>query len=310
MLIAAPARWDEACFAVPAVRAMMASGVGVGVLCAAGQRDFWETLGNLAVIAFPPQAKPRALAGELAGKWQAALLWEPGLAADTCVRAKIPRRLGPDEKSSRKFLTHPVSLAAAGHPPEHRVRHYLAVMTSLGLETGRSEFFTAVNLGVPRQARSLLLCPDSDFGRSHEWALEHWVELAKALLAAGLSVSIGGLAAGDRLGEKLLAGLGGGLAYLDVAPLGGILPLLAAPAVVVAADGSLPHVAAHVGTACVTLFGPNDPAWKRPLGKGHAAVHRHVECAPCFLPKCPLDARCQRELTVERVLAAVRERLG
>jgi ADP-heptose:LPS heptosyltransferase len=74
---------------------------------------------------------------------------------------------------------------------------------------------------------------------------------------------------------------------------------------VIAADGSLPHLAAHAGATCVTLFGPNDPVWKRPLGKRHAVVRRHVECAPCLLGKCPLDGRCQRELEADRVWAAI-----
>ena len=32
-MVAAPERWDETCFAVPAVRALVASGLGVGILC-------------------------------------------------------------------------------------------------------------------------------------------------------------------------------------------------------------------------------------------------------------------------------------
>ncbi|MCX6879540.1 MAG: hypothetical protein NTW21_37910 [Verrucomicrobia bacterium] len=307
MLIAVPGRWDEGCFAVPAVRALLASGVGVGVLCAAAQREFWETLAGLTVMAFPTDAKERAVAAEVKGKWQAALVWEPGLAAEVCLRAKIPRRLGPNEKALRGFLTHPMPLAPAGRPLEHRVRHYLTVLETLGLETARAEFFAPVDLGVTREPRSLLLAPDSDFGRSHEWPLERWAEVGQALLTTGLKLTIAGQGGGDDLGEKLLSRLGGELPYLKLEPLGGGLRRLAAHAVVVAADGSLPHLAAHVGAVCVTLFGPNDPVWKRPLGRCHATVHRHVECAPCFLAKCPLDARCQNELTVARVLAAVRE---
>ena len=303
MLIAAPARWDEACFALPAVRAILASGVSAGVLCAAEQRPFWETLPGLAVIDFPNNAKARVLAASLAGKWHAALIWEPGVAADACLRAKIPRRLGPAAKPLKKFLTHPVPLAAAARPLEHRVRHYLAVLEALGIGTAQAEFFAPIHPGVARAPRTLLLCPDSDFGRSHEWPLRSWVEVAQALLAAGWKLAIAGRPHGHRHGEKLFSRLGGGLAYFNADQPGGLLPLLATQAVVLAADGSLPHLAAHMGATCVTLFGPNDPAWKRPLGAHHAVVRRHVECAPCFLAKCQLDGRCQNELTVERVLA-------
>ena len=305
MLVAVPERWDEACFAVPAVRALMSSGIGVGVLCAAAQRGFWKTLPGLALLDFPANIKPRVLAGELAGKWQAALLWEPGWASDACVRAKIPRRLGPNEKALKMYLTHPVALAAADRPLEHRVRHYLALVESLGLDTARAELFAPVNLGSQRLPLALLLCPDSDFGVSHEWPLHRWVELAQALQAAGWSLSLAGLAQGSRVAAKLLERLGGTLPYLQFESLTNALPVLAAQALVVAADGSLPHLAAYVGTPCVTLFGPNDPAWKRPLGRCHATPRRHVECAPCFLAKCPMDGRCQSELSVARVLAAV-----
>ena len=307
MLIAAPGRWDEACFSLPALRALLASGVGVGVLCEAGQRGYWETLPGLTVLDFPPKTKPRVLAGELAGRWQAALLWEPGVAADACVRARIARRLGPNEKPLKKHLTHPVELVAAARPLEHRVRHYLALVESLGLDTAQAGIFAPVALGFPRHPQALLLSPDSDFGPSHEWPLERWTELARALQAAGWSLTIAGLAQGGRVAEVLLDRLGGRLPFLRTASLANALPLLAEQAWVVAADGSLPHLAAHVGTRCVTLFGPNDPAWKRPLGRNHITLRRHVPCAPCFLAKCPMDGRCQTELTVERVLASVSE---
>ena len=310
MLIAAPGRWDEACFSLPALRTLVASGVGVGVLCEAGQRRYWETLPGLTVLDFPPKTKPRALAGELAGLWQAALLWEPGVAADACVRARIARRIGPKEKPLKKYLTHPVELVPVARPLEHRVRHYLALVESLGLDTAQPEIFAPVALGFPRHPQALLLSPDSDFGPTHEWPLERWVEVALALQAAGWSLTIAGLAQGGRVAEVLLNRLGGTLPFLRIRSLANALPLLAQHAWVVAADGSLPHLAAHVGTRCVTLFGPNDPSWKRPLGRNHVTLRRHVPCAPCFLVKCQMDGRCQTELTVERMLAAMSECLA
>jgi ADP-heptose:LPS heptosyltransferase len=114
----------------------------------------------------------------------------------------------------------------------------------------------------------------------------------------------------NSLAEALAHELGGGVGFFRAEPLVGTLPLLAVHRLVVAADGSLSHLAAHVGATCVTLFGPNDSQWKRPLGKRHAVVKRHVECAPCLLPKCPLDLRCQHELETARVWAAVSSKLN
>lgn len=108
MLVAAPLRWDEACFAVPAVRALIASGLGMGVLCPEEQAEFWQTITPLEVVAFPPKAKTRGIAAQIRDSWQAALLWEPGVAADAVKAAAIPRRLGPGERSLKRILTHPL----------------------------------------------------------------------------------------------------------------------------------------------------------------------------------------------------------
>ena len=139
MLIAAPERWDEACFAVPAIRALMASGLGVGVICRDGQKEFWDTLPGLEVLSFPAKTKAKAAAAEIKGSWQAALLWETGFAADAAKLAAIPRRLGPNEKTLSKQLTHP--LTSAEKPLDHRVRFYLSAIEETGVNTLDPEFF-------------------------------------------------------------------------------------------------------------------------------------------------------------------------
>ena len=301
--MAAPERWDEACFAVPAVRALVASGLATGILCAESQQEFWQTVAGLTVIGFPLKSKAKLVAAKLSGNWQASLAWETGLPAEAFKLAGIPRRLGPDERKLKKLLTHPLGFAAG--PLEHRVRHYLAAVEELGIETGQAEFFAPAVLGVEPVAGAVLLCPDSDFGPSHEWLLERWIEIAARLIDAGNRVTVTSVDGSRGLGKILAARLGDGVKFVQASPLAGCLPLLAVHGFVIAADGSLPHLAAHVGATCVTLFGPNDPAWKRPLGRRHAVVRQHVECAPCLLPKCPLDLRCQNELATDRVWQAV-----
>ena len=306
--MAAPERWDEACFVVPALRALLASGMSVGVLCREEQRAFWHSVTGLEVLAFPLKAKPKAAAAEICGQWQAALVWEPGFAADAVQLAGVPRRLGPAERKLNKRLTHPLALIE--NPLDHRVRFYLSAVEQLGIRTDQSEFFAPANLGIPPVAGVVLLSPDSDFGPSHQWPLAGWLELADRLLDAGCQVAVASVLGARGLAQALATALGDRAGFCTAAPLAEALPTLAAYQWVVAADGSLPHLAAHAGATCVTLFGPNDPSWKRPLGRRHAVVRRHVECAPCLLAKCPLDARCQHELTTARVWAALRDKLG
>lgn len=308
MLVAAPERWDEACFLVPAVRALIASGLGTGVLCPESQRDFWQTLPGLTVLTYPAKGKAKLVAREIAGNWQASLAWQAGLAAEAFKLADIPRRLGVNEKPLSKLLTHPLGSAAG--PLEHRVRHYLVAVEELGIPTARPEFFAPAELEVAPVPGTVLLCPGSDFGVSHEWPLEKWEDVARTLMEGGQRITIASVDAGRGLGKKLAAKLGDGVEFFQAPPLAGALPVLAGHSLVIAADGSLPHLAAHAGATCVTLFGPNDPAWKRPLGKRHLVVKRHVECAPCLLAKCPMDLRCQNELETGRVKQAVLEKFG
>ncbi len=306
--MAAPERWDEACFAVPAVRALVASGLGTGILCPESQREFWETVSGLTVIDFPVRTKSKLVAKELSGNWQASLAWESTLAAEAFKLAEIPRRLGPDERKLKKLLTHPLGFAVG--PLEHRVRHYLAAVEELGIETSRPEFFAPADLGIDSAPGTVVLCPGSDFGPNHEWPVERWVEIAKTLISTGRRLTVASVDGGRGLGKILANHLGESAGFFHAAPLGRALPVLAAHGLVIAADGSLPHLAAHAGATCVVLFGPNDPAWKRPLGKRHATIRRHVECAPCLLPKCPMDLRCQNELTTDRVWQVVDEKLA
>jgi len=303
MLVAAPERWDEACFAVPAVRALVASGLRTGIFCPDAQREFWETLEGLTIVDFPVKSKAKGIAAKISGSWQASLAWEAGLAANTFKTAAIPRRLGPSEKKLIKQLTHPLTFSVS--PLEHRVRYYLSAIGELGVSADSAEFFAPAALGVESVAGAVLLCPGSDFGPSFEWPPERWLEIGNRLLSSNLRITVACVGGGRGMGRMLADKLGEDAEFFHALPLAGVLPVLAVHGLVIAADGSLPHLAAHAGATCITLFGPNDPAWKRPLGRRHAVVRRHVECAPCLLPKCPLDRRCQNELEVDHVWKAI-----
>lgn len=303
LLVAAPTRWDEACFSVAAVRAMIASGLRVGVLCHQEQHALWQSLPHLEILTAPPKTKPKAIAPMIRNAWQAAMLWEPGVLSQAIHAAGVPRRLGPGDRSLKKCLTQPLKVADQGR--DHRVRFYLSSVEEMGIPTLNPEFFAAADHGIAPLLGSVLICPDSDFGPSHEWPLERWLEIARILIQNKQQVTVACHGTGRGLGQALGKQLAQEATVLHASPLASAIPALAQHALVIAADGSLPHLAAHFGATCVTLFGPNDPTWKRPLGRRHTVVRQHVPCAPCLLEKCPLDARCQRDLSSERVAVAV-----
>lgn len=309
MLVAAPQRWDETCFSLPAVRALAAAGIDSTILHPEHQTGFWAVAPAAKTIPYPARISARALAALIGTGWDSAMIWEEGVAADACAKANIIRRMGPALKGLAKRLTHPVAPEPPG-PVAHRVRHYLYPLETLGIETRVPGFFAPADLGIDREPGAVLLSPDSDYGRSYEWAADRWEEIAWNIAAhTGKRLTVAAVPGGGGQAAKLAATLGESARFVELDPPGGSLPLLAAHQLVVAADGSLPHLAAFAGTTCVVLFGPNDPAWKRPLGKQHAVARHHVECCPCFAPKCPLDLRCQNELGTDHVLSLVKGKL-
>lgn len=303
MLVAMPERWDEACFAVPALRALVRTGLVGGLICREEQQAFWKTVCDITQIRFSVKTKAAALVEKIGAGWDAALVWEPGMASKAFAKAGVERRLGPDLAALRKQLTHPMDVCEGA--TEHRVRMYLKTCEQLGVPVDKPEYFVAAPLGICAAPGSVLLCPGSDFGQSHEWPLDRWQELAEELLEQGKRITVAGMIGGRGLGKILAGRLGKDVEFFHAAPLAASLSSLAAHQLVISADGSLPHLAAHAGSTCVTLFGPNDAVWRRPLGKRHVVVKRHVECAPCLSPKCLMDGRCQTELDVAKVLAAI-----
>ncbi|WP_411827413.1 glycosyltransferase family 9 protein [Luteolibacter sp. AS25] len=303
ILIATPLRWDEACFSVPAIRALCSSGLAGGLLCPAEQEEFWETVCPLPITIYPENATISKLLKIIGAGWEASLVWENERAAKAFAKLKIQKRLGPSDSPISKYLTHPIETAEKS--VEHRVHFYLNTCEKMGLPVKKPEYFLPANLGQKQQSNTVLLCPGSDFGISYEWPLEKWQELAIKLLDQGKKLTVACLIGGRGQGKALADKLGDRVGFFEASPLAGTLPLLASHALVISADSSLPHLAAHAGTTCLTLFGPNEPLWKRPLGTRHVVAKKAVECSPCFSEKCLLDQRCQTELDVNTVFKAI-----
>ena len=306
LLVISPLRWDEACFSVPSVRALIAAGLEPVVLCAEEMREFWQSIPELEVMTHAASAKAKSIAADLAAKnFHSALIWESARAADAARLAKIDKRIGPALKSLKKILTQPIAIEEAAM--DHRVKFYLQTAMQMGVESYLPKFFSPLGPPAESRSRQILLCPDSDLGSSHEWPLDRWMAIATNLIEAGEKVLLMRTGGGRQLAARMAESLGASVECQDIGVMREAFSLFADHRLIIGADGSMPHLASHFGATCLVLFGPNDPHWKRPLGKRHTVLRHHVECAPCLMAKCPLDLRCQNELQSERVAKAVQE---
>ena len=310
MLVAAPERLDDACFSVPALRSLMAMPeVGpVHVLCPDWQRSLWRTVPEIEVIGYREGAGARAIRAEIEAVgvgFSAAVFWDCCHAARAAKKAKIDPRFGPAVEGLAPDLTTPLEVKRPPGPIEHRVRDFLLTARALGAMPFSAEYFEPVDLGIEVEPDSLAIVPDSDFGSAHQWPLARWLETARlAATRLGRPVTVVDRDVGEMAGE--LAEALGDLAVLEKSTtMAEDLYLLGRHRVVACVDGGAPHLASHVGATCVVLFGPNEPAWRRPLGKRHRVLRRHVACSPCFRAECPMDRRCMEEISVEHVDAVL-----
>src|SRR5207249_4774729 len=81
-------------------------------------------------------------------------------------------------------------------------------------------------------------------------------------------------------------------------------------ALLVSNDNGPMHMAAALRVPVIGLFGPSDPAIWGPWGDGHRTFYKGMDCRACFHPDCFRgEQNCMRQIMVEEVWRAVRERL-
>ncbi len=94
-------------------------------------------------------------------------------------------------------------------------------------------------------------------------------------------------------------------------PIGLSKSALQRAAVVVSTDSGPRHISVALDRPVVTLFGPTDPVWTTTYNIAESVVTEELACRPCYKSPCPLvHHRCMQDISVERVLAAIKSSIG
>lgn|GEM_PF-426487 len=319
VVMASPLDVRETCFAIPAMRALRQARptATLAILTPASLEPLWRTLTGINHFLVYPDGSPARRIATLLKKCpvrlESSFAWQAGKAARAFARARLPQRLGYDLPGLRRTLTDRFPAPSKTGPGCHRVRFYLAVLKRLKIDPYRPESFATPRRGAPPVPPRVGLVPDSELGPAYQWSLDNFESLASLLFdARELQLEI--LAPpqtntrASRLADSLRAP--NLLPFTPPPDLRSLLGALRQCSVVVANDGLAAHLAALSGIPVVTLFGPGDPVATRPLGRMHTVLSEYRECSPCRQPLCPLrDHRCLRDLSPQRVLAAVQSHL-
>jgi ADP-heptose:LPS heptosyltransferase len=72
------------------------------------------------------------------------------------------------------------------------------------------------------------------------------------------------------------------------------------------------HLAAALGIPTVALYGPESPGFYGTVNAVSTIIYKNISCSPCMNIysakqfRCPFNARCMTEISVEEVLESVR----
>ena len=85
------------------------------------------------------------------------------------------------------------------------------------------------------------------------------------------------------------------------------IDLTAACRVYITNDSGSMHIASALDVPTVAIFGATDHVGTGPTGTLARVVRETVECSPCLLRECPIDHRCMKAVTSERVVREANE---
>jgi heptosyltransferase II len=239
-------------------------------------------------------------------------------------RAGIGERWGYAADFRRALLSRAVSRPRHSL---HQAEYYQHLVRQLGIESGPLEPAVLVPDDVIVGARMLLnsrnwkssrpfvaIAPGAAYGTAKRWLPEHYATLVSNLVESGAQCVLVG-SRGDVETTNWIQRLVPDTQRRDVLDLTGVtslsllVGLMAIAKAFVSNDSGAMHLAAAVGTPVTAIFGPTREYETRPLPRAGARAQvliHDVWCRPCMLRECPIDHRCMKGLSPERVVASVR----
>lgn len=248
-----------------------------------------------------------------------------------------PTRVGFDTNSRRRLYTHLVSYAGDSRFEAANMLYQLrAIGLAPVLEEGADMRFS-----LPDESRSeardllgeMLIDPENEFlvavavgvlKPHHRWVMAEFARLLDLIRSEDSKVRIVLVGSPNDLADTQEV-----VRYLDsrerVENLVGktgfdaALGILERCRMLVSCDGGLVYMAAAMGCATVSLWGPGVMERFKPPGERHLGVRKAYACVPCVtwdrlgeFPPCPYERRCYNELTAEEVFdsyLSLKERL-
>jgi len=306
----------DAVMSIPALRAIKAGRADIYLAVAAPAKiaDLWREVREVdEVIPLPSRSLWKcASAIRRRGSWDVAVIFPNSLrSAMEAWLAGIPRRAG-FAGHARRCLLHQYPREKPARGIVHQSIHYLQLAATLGADLSGAMTPTPLH---PRRNGELKigLCPGAEYGPAKRWPVERFAEVAQ-ILTGELEAHwiLFGTDADEEIGKSIARTLDATHCQNRIGQtlLGDLIRELRDCHLLLTNDTGTMHLAAFLGIPTVSIFGSTEPRRSAPLGPLNKILRHHVECSPCYLRECPIDFRCMRAVTVDEVVAAIRETLG
>jgi heptosyltransferase-2 len=169
------------------------------------------------------------------------------------------------------------------------------------------------DLQLPPGNSVVVLNTGGAYGAAKLWPAEYFAELAKRIVTRRgdrLSVLVNCGPAEREMARDIVAAAASphvvSLADFEDLPIGLTKACIRRSRMVVSTDSGPRFLAIAFDKPVVTLFGPTDPLATATRYERETSLSLELDCQPCMARTCPLvHHRCMRDLSVDRVYAAV-----
>jgi lipopolysaccharide heptosyltransferase II len=231
--------------------------------------------------------------------------------------ARIPERWGFATDGRGLLLTRAPRAPAASRG-RSQVYYYRAMLDGLGFDTASppdaslrcpDEWHTRGRALLGSDGPWLGLNPGAFFGTAKRWLPERYGAVGDLVSGrVGARVVLVGSKSERGLADEIAAGMATKPRVLTgETTLPELLGVLSCLDGFVTNDSGPMHLAAALGVRQVAIFGSTDWRETAPFTDRAKVVREPVECAPCMQRECPIDHRCMRAVSVERVTDATLE---
>lgn len=227
--------------------------------------------------------------------------------------------IGYATNDRKKFFTHTASYSH----DDYEVESFFRLLAPLGIDKPLQPQDSC--LAVPEWAREkanvllrgfsaapfVVVFPGASISE-RRWGAKRFRGVAEKLHAKGILVVVVGGKEDQRVGDEIIRGMGG-LNLAGKTSLVETVAVIDRGAFLLSGDSGILHIGVGLGKPTVSLFGPGIAKKWAPRGENHIVLNKNLPCSPCtkfgYTPKCPINAKCMSDITVDEVFDAVMQLL-